>query len=238
MRATVAITILCDTYRYDPALGTSSGFSCLIQFGARTILFDTGVHSPTLLYNMQRLALDPQQINAIVLSHIDTDHVGGLFGILEKKRDVTVYIPSSFPAAFKEKVKSQGAEVVEICGPVEIFDGVQSTGELGTWIKEQSLILRTEKGVIIVVGCAHTGIVSIVEKVKEVADNGIYLVLGGFHLGGASVSEVNSIMKSLRELGVQKVAPCHCTGDSARKLLQEEYKEDFMVSGVGKRIEW
>lgn len=229
------IITLCDNYQYDRALKAGPGFSCLVQVGGKNILFDTGAHSQTLLYNMQKLGIGPESMTTIVLSHIDSDHVGGLFGILERNSDVTVYLPSSFPAAFKDKVKSCGAEVVEVSGAVQIAEGVESTGELGTWIKEQALMIRSGKGIIIVVGCSHPGIVNIVERAKEITDDKIYLVLGGLHLG--TPSEAISITESLLQLGVEKIGPCHCTAEDARRLLKEKYKERFIENGVGKVTE-
>jgi 7,8-dihydropterin-6-yl-methyl-4-(beta-D-ribofuranosyl)aminobenzene 5'-phosphate synthase len=63
------------------------------------------------------------------------------------------------------------------------------------------------------------------------------LVIGGFHLGGAGDSKLRDIIKSFRELGVKKAAPCHCSGDRTRELFKEEYGEDFIANGVGMIIE-
>lgn len=108
---------------------------------------------------------------------------------------------------------------------------------MGTWIKEQSLVLNTEKGLVVITGCAHPGVVNIAKKAKQILpDKNIYLVMGGFHLSGASDSELRSIIKGFRDIGVQKVAPSHCSGDRCRELFKEEYKQDYIESGVGKII--
>jgi len=65
----------------------------------------------------------------------------------------------------------------------------------------------------------------------------VYLVLGGFHLSGASDSELKIIINDFKKLGAQKVAPCHCYGDRCRELFKQEYKENFIENGVGKIIE-
>jgi 7,8-dihydropterin-6-yl-methyl-4-(beta-D-ribofuranosyl)aminobenzene 5'-phosphate synthase len=71
----------------------------------------------------------------------------------------------------------------------------------------------------------------------ELIGEHVYLVLGGFHLFGASDNETEGIIKSFRELGVEKVAPCHCTGEKATSLFKKEYKEDFIEVSAGKVIE-
>ena len=140
-------------------------------------------------------------------------------GILRLKPELKVYQPDSFSKL------------------TEIVDGIYTTGPLGNEIKEQSLIIKSEKGLIILTGCAHPGIVKIIEKARETfPGENVYLVLGGFHLGGASDSELKAIINDFRKLGVQKVAPCHCSGDKTRLLFEEEYQENFINNGVGKII--
>ena len=231
---TIAITY--DNNPYDDRLRTAWGFSCLLRLPEKTILFDTGGDSSILLDNMDQLQIDPKEIDIVVLSHIHGDHVGGLGGILNQNSDVTVYLPASFPQSLKEDVKLYGAEVKEIHEPRELFDGVYTTGELNGGIKEQSLIVKTDEGLVIITGCAHPGVVNVVQRAREIAGDRVYLLLGGFHLGGASASKIESIIDSFEQLGVERVAPCHCSGDSARRLLREHYGEGYIECGVGRRV--
>lgn len=235
--AEVTVITIYDNYEHDPDLKTGWGFSCLVQAGDKNILFDTGADSPTLLANMKGLEIDPKDINVVVLSHIHGDHTGGLGGILKMNSDLIVYLPKSFPNDFKKDVESYKAKVVEVGGPVEIAEKVSSSGELGTLIKEQSLIVRTSKGPVVITGCAHPGIVDIIEAVKKITGEDVYLVMGGFHLLNMSESELKEVIKGFRALKVKKVAPSHCSGDKTRELFEEEYKEDFISNGVGKKIE-
>ncbi|HEC33647.1 MAG TPA: MBL fold metallo-hydrolase [Chloroflexi bacterium] len=242
----VTITILYDNNEYDKRLETTWGFACLVELHPEaggpggvetTILFDTGGDSVTLLSNMRRLGIDPQDVEVVVISHIHGDHVGGLAGFLEENHAVTVYLPQSFPQSIKEATRETGAELVEVGGPVEICRSVYSTGELGDWIREQSLVIESSQGLVVITGCAHPGVVNIVRQAKELVGGEVYLVLGGFHLGGTSAAEIAAIVEDFRELGVQKVAPCHCSGDVARRLFEEAYGEDFIPAGVGSRLE-
>jgi len=232
----VRITVVYDNYEFDERLKTGFGFSCVVETVDKRILFDTGGDSPTLLHNMEELGIDPGKIDIIVLSHIHGDHVGGLIGALEARPGVMVYVPKSFPDSFKDEIKTYGAILVEVSNPIEISSGVYTTGELGTWIREQSLIVKTKEGLVVITGCAHPGIVNVVRKAKEVMRGEVYLI-GGFHLSGASDREIQDIIKSFRELGVKKVAPCHCTGDRAIKMFEKEYGNNFIKTGVGRTIE-
>jgi 7,8-dihydropterin-6-yl-methyl-4-(beta-D-ribofuranosyl)aminobenzene 5'-phosphate synthase len=231
----LTLTIVYDNNEYDPRLHTSWGFACLVERDDLTLLFDTGGDAPTLLSNMETLGLAPTEIDTVVLSHIHGDHVGGLGGILAVNEETTVYLPRSFPASFKEQAKAR-AHVVEVHEPAEMADGIYTTGELGAGIIEQSLVVKTDLGLVVITGCAHPGIVNIVAKAKEITGEEVYLVMGGFHLGGVSEAVIEGIVEDFRELGVQKAAPCHCSGDLARSIFEREYGEDFIRVGVGSSL--
>ena len=233
----ISITTVYDNYQVDPKLTTSWGFGCIIRTPKKAILFDTGGDSSILLSNMEKMNIDPKDIDIVVISHIHGDHVGGLNGFLERNGKVKVYIPASFPNSWRKKMKSFGTEYQDVKDSVQISDNVYTTGEMGTWIKEQSLVLNGKEGLIVLTGCAHPGVVNIAKKAKQMlADKNIYLVMGGFHLSSASDSKLKSIIEEFRDIGVQKVAPSHCSGDRCREMFREEYKEDYIESGVGKII--
>jgi 7,8-dihydropterin-6-yl-methyl-4-(beta-D-ribofuranosyl)aminobenzene 5'-phosphate synthase len=231
----VTFTIVYDNNGYDPELQTAWGFACLVETGEATVLFDTGGDGPTLLRNMAQLGIDPLTIEAVVLSHIHGDHVGGLTGLLDAGARPTVYVPAVFPASFKNSVLVR-TDLVEVTGPMEIRPGLHTTGEVGSAIVEQALAVETEDGLVVVTGCAHPGVVEMVDRAIEVLGGDVLLVMGGFHLGSATQGQIEGVIDGFRHLGVRTVAPCHCTGDRARQLLAESFGSDYIVAGVGRVI--
>lgn len=185
---------------------------------------------------MAALGIDPLSIEIIVLSHIHGDHTGGLKGLLEMGVRPTVYLPHSFPGDFKAQARAGGATVVEVDGPLEIMPGLWSTGEMGDGIREQALVVRTGLGLVVITGCAHPGVEKMLARAKEIGQGEVHLVMGGFHLGGASRGRIEDIIAEFRRLGVRKVAPCHCTGQRAMEMFAREYGEAFVRCGVGKEI--
>jgi 7,8-dihydropterin-6-yl-methyl-4-(beta-D-ribofuranosyl)aminobenzene 5'-phosphate synthase len=225
----VQIIITYDNRTLDPNLTSGWGFSCLVD---GDLLFDTGGDGRTLLSNMTKMEIDPAGIRTVVLSHAHGDHTGGLGALLGTGVRPTVYVPRSFPARFQADVRSL-TTLVEVHGPVEIRPGVHTTGEVGRGLVEQALAVETGDGLVVVTGCAHPGVVKMVRRAKESVGGEVYLVMGGFHLGGTSQRRVKAVIADFRQLGVQKVAPCHCTGDRAIRVFAEEYGDDFIETGVG-----
>jgi 7,8-dihydropterin-6-yl-methyl-4-(beta-D-ribofuranosyl)aminobenzene 5'-phosphate synthase len=229
----MTMRIVYNNVACDRALTCKWGMACVIEGLEKSILFDTGGDGEVLLSNMERMGIDPGRIDLVVLSHIHGDHTGGLSAFLNANSDVTVYLPSSFPSRFKAEVRGKGARIVEVSDAVEILPGVYSTGELGTWIKEQALVLRGAGGIVVVTGCAHPGIVVIAEKAMQLLDEEIYLITGGFHLGGASSTEIQRIVHELQALGIKKIAPSHCTGEAATEIFRRVWGREFLEGGCG-----
>jgi 7,8-dihydropterin-6-yl-methyl-4-(beta-D-ribofuranosyl)aminobenzene 5'-phosphate synthase len=241
----ITLTVLYDNNPGEAGLATDWGFACLVEGLSETILFDTG-GGALLLRNMQTLGIAPSRIDAIILSHAHADHTGGLAGLLAEVPDARVYLLPTFPEELKRRVLDAGAALIEVEGPLEVCPGARVTGAVGDVLPEQALVLDGPLGPVVITGCAHPGLLEMVEAAQAAvrADTAcstcgcgaVELVLGGFHLRDASVAKIEDIVAGLRELGVRRVAPCHCTGDRARGIFEAAYGEDYVAVGVGTRL--
>jgi 7,8-dihydropterin-6-yl-methyl-4-(beta-D-ribofuranosyl)aminobenzene 5'-phosphate synthase len=230
-------TILYDNYVHQEGTRADWGFSCLVEGAEKTILFDTGTRPEILMHNVEALKVDLKKVDLVVLSHEHGDHTGGLPAVLKANPRVTVLFPVSFPPDFGQRARELGAETQTVDKPVEICRHAQLTGEMGEQIKEQSLILDTPRGLVIVTGCSHQGIVNILERAKEVLDRPIHLVFGGLHLGNTPDAEVRKIIASFKDLKVERCGATHCTGDRAIALFKAAFGDRFISMGTGKVIE-
>jgi 7,8-dihydropterin-6-yl-methyl-4-(beta-D-ribofuranosyl)aminobenzene 5'-phosphate synthase len=233
----VKITTVFDNFASNDALTTGWGFSCVVEANGKTILFDTGGDGNILLSNMNKLGIDPKEIDIIFLSHNHGDHTGGLAALLARNSDVTVYIPKYFPDTARELIASKGAKYVDILEPVEITPGIHSTGEMKGRVNEQAMIVDTGDGFVLINGCAHPVIVDVINRAKEIVDGDILLVMGGFHLKDMNDAQLRSIIDAFRDAGVKSVAPSHCSGDRCRELFKKEYGESYIDNGLGNVIE-
>lgn len=203
----------------SPGFEKGWGFSCLIELGDERILFDTGWDGNVLLSNMKKFGVRPEGIKRVVISHAHWDHLGGLPHI--RRRDMQVYVPQSFSRRLREELASR-FELHEVKGPQEIREGVWTTGELGREIKEQSLVVKTGKGLVVVVGCSHPGVRNIFSAASKFG--GIFGVVGGMH----SFKDY----EVLEGLGL--MVPSHCTVN--KKKIAELFPEVYVDGKAGLEI--
>jgi len=206
------------------------------------ILFDTFGDPEVFLNNMRKFGVDLSKIKHIILSHDDWDHISGLWYLIGGRKDITVYICPRFKQEIKSRIASFGVKLVESNHALRIKDNVYTTGELygksgSRIIYEQSIIIRTNNGLALVCGCAHPGIVNIVQYAKENLHTGLYLLLGGMHLKDNTDKVNQNIIEKLRQLGIKKIMPLHCTGKSATEIMRSVFKDGFIEAREGDIIE-
>lgn len=209
------------------------GFSLFIEESECSILFDTGSNGDILLNNMKALSLYAP--DRIFISHLHSDHIGGLSTVL-KKGDIVYYPYSSYN--LDEIIRRAGATSVKIRDVTEIYPNVYSTGVLNfrSVISEQALVLKKPYGLILIVGCSHPGIRNIVDFVVDRFEGTIFLLIGGFHLFSENRRTVRRIAEGLFKK-VHYIAPSHCTGEPAKRIFKDLFKERFIKNGVGEEIE-
>lgn len=191
------------------------GFSALVEVTtSHKLLFDTGGNGRILLNNMEILDIDPSSIQDIFISHPHLDHTGGLSSFLKRNRAVKVWAPPSFTEDIHVK------EIKFLSKPAKLYEDVYSTGELDGI--EQSLVVETSKGLIIIAGCSHPAMESILAAASGFGE--VYGIIGGLH---------STPPEALA--GLRLICATHCTQEIARiKLL---YPHAFLEGGAGQVIE-
>lgn len=213
------------------------GFSCFIQTPNKNILFDTGGNGRVLLQNLQKKNIDVQSIDILFISHSHWDHTGGIDSILELNSNIDVFVTKSLSSYFMNDLKSmcKSMSIIEK-EPTKLYEDIYSSGTLSA-ILEQSLILDTNEGAIVLAGCAHGKIEEIAKIAKTLLGKDILLLMGGFHLH-KDMQRLHKVVKAIKDLNVKYIAPSHCTGEEAKIILSKEFKDEYINSSLGIEIEF
>jgi 7,8-dihydropterin-6-yl-methyl-4-(beta-D-ribofuranosyl)aminobenzene 5'-phosphate synthase len=114
--------------------------------------------------------------------------------------------------------------------------------ENGSWrnddlLDDRALIIKTDEGLVIILGCAHRGAINTVRHAQDITGvRLIHTVMGGTHLINASEERVLRTGIALQELGVQRVGVSHCTGLPSAMLLAQQLGEAFFFNNTGTSI--
>jgi 7,8-dihydropterin-6-yl-methyl-4-(beta-D-ribofuranosyl)aminobenzene 5'-phosphate synthase len=162
----------------------------------------------------------------------------------------------------RSELESLGAKFILSEKPAIIDDSIMTTGEVAMTtsfeeiddmllvkkdsvlqpdqvMDDQGLIIKTEAGLIVILGCAHRGMINTLYHARQLTgEDKIYAVMGGSHLMNASEKRMEQTVAALRDLGVQKLGLCHCTDLRAIGLLAREFGEAFFFNNAGTVIEF
>jgi len=226
------ISILYDN-RAQADLRPGWGFSAWISVGDESVLFDTGADKLVFEQNARALGCNLSTLGALALSHEHCDHIGAMSSVVRK--GLRLYVPASSRRRFAGHRKG-GVQVIAVRGPEQVCPGVKLTGQFGRKIREQALLVDGTEGPALVTGCAHAGIVTVANLATKLAGRPLALIVGGFHLYRNDEAEVRYVAEQLLHLGVERIAPCHCTGDAATAILRDAFGERFVEVSAGNQV--
>jgi len=214
------------------------GLAIWIEHNHEAVLFDTGGNPVTLWQNIQAAGIDLSKLTTIIISHNHWDHTNGIPLILDKiTRKTSLFVPASDMPEIKES--NDLVNVIPVTGAQRITESIWSTGEIkgslaSNVVYEQSVIIALNNQVFLFTGCAHPGVVAIVGKTKSLfPEKDLALVAGGFHLIDKTPEQIEEISVRLKEMGVEQIAPSHCTGDKAIEYFKTDWNNRFIAMNLG-----
>ncbi len=269
----IKLTTLCENTVSGPGFTAEWGWSIYIQSDGLNILFDTG-RDTAAVKNADKLGIDLNAVDIIVLSHSHQDHTGGLRAVLKRTghpeilAHPAIWIPkykkrkSDKPAEFNgipyriEAIEKHAALKLSQ-GPVQLSDAVMTTGEVSLttdfekldpdfYVKENgtlrpddfpddlALIIRAPQGLVIVLGCAHRGVINTIQHARKITgEESVHAVIGGTHLFPKKKPQVRKTIDALKEIDVRNIGVSHCTGMDAAMQFAEAFGDKFFFNNAG-----
>lgn len=233
------IQIIYDDLTSATKFECGKGFACIIDFAGEKILFDLGGNFKKFVHNCHQLAIDLNLINHVVISHRHWDHCAGLDSLITNlATNCQIILPSSFRNNIV--TNNRNIRYIDHGSLNVIHPSIFTLGFKSRWwgipIIEQVLILQHHKGLIILTGCAHAGIMQIVNKIEQSFKDQIYLLIGGFHLSYHSKAKITTLINRLNSKEIAQVAPCHCTSIKGRQLFKSLFHHRVYDVGSGTEI--
>jgi 7,8-dihydropterin-6-yl-methyl-4-(beta-D-ribofuranosyl)aminobenzene 5'-phosphate synthase len=254
------LVVLSDAKAMD-GYGSEHGLSFLIEVDNQPTLFDTGA-SDVFLKNARILGMDLNGLDRVVLSHGHWDHGNGLqyldnlplvchpgcfvrrYRKSGRENLGLALSKTKIEAKFDLRTSSEALKLSEnlyFLGEIPRVNDFEARstkyqledGQADFILDDSGLACITEKGLVVISGCAHSGICNMIEHARQVT--GVYrveAVLGGFHLSGLNV-QARSTIQFLHDLGVHQVLPSHCTLEPALSTFRDRFKsQDLLVGSV------
>jgi len=185
--------LVLSEWRARDGFKGEAGVSYLFRTEQGTLLYDVafGDESGVVAYNAERLDVTAQEIDAVAISHLHNDHMGGLkaFRSMELGYPASLRPPQSIPCFLPAQAAAPGFDTTVVCEPRMLSGGIASTGPLARrlfflgWTEEQALVLHLRgKGLVVFTGCGHPTIPTILEMIRGLSSEPIYAIGGGMHL--------------------------------------------------------
>jgi len=157
----------------------------------------------------------------------------------------------------KEQYAKHGAQFVFTSSLSEVEKGIYATGEIprrtafekgdsrllvsnngnlvpDPLLDDQSLVLRTKQGLVVILGCAHAGLINTIEFVlDQLQKEKLYALIGGTHLGFLKEDQIDKTIAYLKNCDFSMIGASHCTGLRAAARLFQEFKDKFFFANVG-----
>jgi 7,8-dihydropterin-6-yl-methyl-4-(beta-D-ribofuranosyl)aminobenzene 5'-phosphate synthase len=144
---------------------------------------------------------------------------------------------SDKPVKISENILTTGE--IEVTNSYEKIDAMLHVQEEDQFIPDRladdlSIIIKTEKGLIVLLGCAHRGIINNIHHAQKITgEDRIYAVIGGTHLISAGPEQMGETIKALKKLNIQKLGASHCTGPKSAAVLAGEFGDTFFFNNTG-----
>lgn len=263
----IKITVLNDNRKINEEFENEHGLSLLIEAYGKTILMDAG-QTEIYINNAKKLGINLDKVESIVLSHGDYDHGDGLkyfdnkidlichpdcdcyrvskrtnnySGLNQTKEE----LENKFNVKFNINPYSITEEIIFLGQIERKYDyekknlpAVDENGEDYKHLDDSGIVIKTEKGLIVISGCAHSGICNTIEYAKKITgEEQILAVIGGFHLKEINETTLKTI-EYMKQDNIKNIYLAHCTSDIVCEEFIKQLPEKSNIIKTGLTYEF
>jgi 7,8-dihydropterin-6-yl-methyl-4-(beta-D-ribofuranosyl)aminobenzene 5'-phosphate synthase len=168
-------------------------------------------------------------------NHLEKDRLAGLGAQWQAQEGPQTMSPFLLTTGTVPRV----TDFEEILGEADRRVEKDGSMEPEKFLDDGALVMNVKgKGIVVVTGCAHSGIINTLERAQQLGGNDkIYAVIGGFHLTQGSPERLKKTIRALKEMEIRYLLPLHCTGFEAMSSMWQAFPETYVIPSVGTRIE-
>ncbi|RLJ07321.1 MAG: hypothetical protein DRP13_04010 [Candidatus Aenigmatarchaeota archaeon] len=202
---------------------SEAGLSIYFESDGKRFLFDTGI-TDMFIRNARKMNIDLKRLDFVVFSHSHYDHTGGFRYLKTINKPLIIAHPDvRLPGVNPSKEPKQLTENVWFLGEIPgNKSGIKDDSGIAVKIKER---------VVLIAGCAHSGIGNMVKYVVRLFNPENITVVGGFHMYAFSDEEIRDVIEIFRKNRVDIVYPGHCTGERAVKMFLNSFEGYELKAG-------
>ncbi|OYT30741.1 MAG: hypothetical protein B6U94_05590 [Thermofilum sp. ex4484_79] len=234
IKGSVVVYVAVDNYRHNRIFLSAHGLSVLVNINNENrILFNLGPSFEILKKNLSLFETNIKDIDFIIISNLRKAFTGGFKVIHSPFHEIKVITPPESKFSLMESIGLSN-NIRKVEKKLELLPGVLVSPPIGNYDKEIAVIIRHEKGDIILLGCSHTGSIEILTKLRDMKlISRPICVIGGLHLSGENEIEVSELIGLLREMKIKYVIPLYCTGIKARLVILKSLNLPTNLHGAG-----
>ncbi len=231
----IRIVIVVDNSAEEP-LKNVHGLSIFVEANDKYILFDTGPSPDILEYNADKAGIDIDLVDAVVISHTHSAHIGGLPYLGWSSPYLTTYIPYGSMETLGRRIRSEGLKPIEVTNWTRLDRDIYVSRPFNGPPWEHFLVLRSPRGLVVLSGCMHPGAHRVLDEISRYLSERICCVIGGFHLHNAIPKAIANTVDYLSRIKPDIIVPLHCSGDVFRQMLAEKMPESIKLLKAGQEL--
>ncbi|MFQ5646296.1 MAG: MBL fold metallo-hydrolase [bacterium] len=239
-----SLTVIYEGFSLCRPVGrTHWGYSVAVNFRGKRFLVDFGKDADIFMNNLKAYGFRPEEFDFVLETSDELGHRGGINRFLTASPKIPVYTSARY---VKNNILKENPEAKvtvidsykEISPDIWLFTTYHkfTKSRYGEEVWETSVILKTERGLVLIFGCSLPGSTIMLKAIKKVFPEKIYLLTGGLHMVDYDAAKIKQKAMEFKKRGVENIAPNHCSGPLTGDIFKSVFGVDYLPVALGSEI--